>query len=249
MIVGADDPIARSLLSADLERITFGLDKDANWRAVEIRNNDAGGADFLAFQDGETMGLVRLRLPGEHNVRNALGALAVASLLGMEFSVASNALAEFHGVERRFEVLGERDGVTVVDDYAHHPSEIRATLAATRQRYEGAQIWAVYQPHTYSRTQALFEELCGAFGDADHVIVTDIFAAREEPIPGVDAEALAKSINAPDVRYIAELDDAANHLIEEVKSNAVVVTLSAGDANRIGRLVLEGKTEEGGTNA
>jgi len=250
VIVGSDDAVARTLAPTRLTRITFGLGDEAEWRAVEIRGNDAGGIDFLAIRHEETMGLVRLRLPGDHNVLNALGALATTHALEVEFAAARTALADFHGVERRFEILGEREGVTVIDDYAHHPSEIKATLAAARQRYASAQIWAVFQPHTYSRTAALFDPLTGSFADADHVIVTDIYAAREEPMPGVSASELAKHIEGPDVRYVAELEEVAKELVRRVKPNSVVVTLSAGDANRVGRLVLQGLSEgQGGTHA
>ena len=250
LIINADDPVAISLPSQDLERITFGLGKTADWRAVDIRSNDAGGLDFVAVRGEKTTGLVRLRTPGEHNVRNALGALAATHTLKVDFATARAALADFHGVARRFEILGERNGVTLIDDYAHHPSEIRATLAAARQRFDEADIWAVFQPHTYSRTAALFDELAESFGDADHVIVTDIYPAREEPIPGVSASELAKVIGGPDVRYIPEIEEAAKLLLTKVKPKSVVLTLSAGDANRVVRLVYEGLSEgQGGSHA
>lgn len=248
VIVGLDDPVAGTLAPTALTRITFGLGDKAEWRGVEIRGNDAGGVDFLAIRQGETLGIVRLRLPGDHNVLNALGALATTHSLHVEFAAARTALADFHGVERRFEILGERAGVTVIDDYAHHPSAIRATLAATRQRYTSAQIWAVFQPHTYSRTAALFDQLTKSFADADHVIVTDIYAAREEPVSGVSAGELASQIEGPDVRYVPELEEVAKELVVHVKPNSVVVTLSAGNANRVGRLVLQ-ELSQGGTHA
>jgi len=252
LIVSADDPVAISLPAADLTRITFGLSKAADWRAVDIRSNDAGGLDFVAVRGQKTTGLVRLRTPGEHNVRNALAALAATHVLNVDFAAARAALADFHGVARRFEILGERHGVTLIDDYAHHPSEIRATLAAARQRFDEAEIWAVFQPHTYSRTAALFDELADSFGDADHVIVTDIYPAREEPVPGVSASGLAKAIAGPDVRYEPEFDEVAKLLLTNVKPKSVVLTLSAGDANRVGRLVLQGLSEgerQGGSHA
>jgi UDP-N-acetylmuramate--alanine ligase len=195
--------------------------------------------DFVAVRGDRTTALVRLRLPGEHNIRNALGALAAVNALNVDFATARAALAEFHGVERRFEVLGEVQGVTVVDDYAHHPSEIQATLAAARQRYGSAEIWAVFQPHTYSRTAALFDQLTESFADADHVIVTDIYAAREDPMPGVSGGELASKIVASDVQFIPELEQVAKELLLNIKPPSVVMTLSAGDANRIGKLVLQ----------
>jgi UDP-N-acetylmuramate--alanine ligase len=204
--------------------------------------------DFVAVRGDRTTALVRLRLPGEHNVRNALGALAAVTALKVDFATARGALADFHGVERRFEVLGEVQGVTVVDDYAHHPSEIRATLAAARQRYGTAEIWAVFQPHTYSRTAALFDQLVESFTEADHVIVTDIYAAREDPQPGVSGGELSEEIIGSDVRYVPELDEVAKELLTSVKPNSVILTLSAGDANRIGQVVLQGLSQ-GGSDA
>ena len=248
LIVNADDPAAMDMPANDLTRVTFGLSKSADWRAVDIRSNEAGGMDFVAVRGDRTTALVRLRLPGEHNVRNALGALAAVTALKVDFATARAALADFHGVGRRFEILGEVQGVTVVDDYAHHPSEIQATLAAARQRYGSAEIWAVFQPHTYSRTAALFDQLTDSFADADHVIVTDIYAAREDPVPGVSGGELAKKINGSDIRFVPELDEVAKELLTSVKPNSVVLTLSAGDANRVGQVLLQGLSQ-GGSDA
>jgi UDP-N-acetylmuramate--alanine ligase len=250
LIVNADDPVALDMPAQGLTRVTFGLSKSADWRAVDIRSNDAGGMDFVAVRGDRTTALVRLRLPGEHNVRNALGALAAATALQVDFATARAALADFHGVERRFEILGEYQGVTVVDDYAHHPSEIRATLAAARQRYGPVEIWAVFQPHTYSRTAALFDQLTESFADADHVIVTDIYAAREDPQPGISGGELAKKIDGSDVRYVPELHEVAKELLTSVQPNSVILTLSAGDANRVGQVVLQGLSGgQGGSDA
>jgi UDP-N-acetylmuramate--alanine ligase len=212
----------------------------AEWRAEEIRDNAAGGSDFLALRGEELMGLVRLRLPGLHNVRNALAAIAAADLVGVGFGAARSALAKFRGVGRRFEILGEAQGVTVIDDYAHHPSEIEATLQAARQRFPQADLWAVFQPHTYSRTKAFADRLARAFGAADHVIVVDIYASREALDPEVSAARLATQIEGKDVRFIPELERAAERLIAETVPGSVVLTLSAGDGNRVGRLVLDG---------
>lgn len=249
LIVNADDPAAMDMPAQGLTRVTFGMSKSADWRAVDIRTNDAGGMDFVAVRGDRTTALVRLRLPGEHNVRNALGALAAVTALKVDFATARAALADFHGVERRFEILGEIEGVTVIDDYAHHPSEIQATLAAARQRYGSAEIWAVFQPHTYSRTAALFDQLTESFGDADHVIVTDIYAAREEPMPGVNGGELANKIKGSDVRYVPDFEELVKELVTSVKPNSVVLTLSAGDANRVGQLVLQELSEGAGEGA
>lgn len=240
LIVCADDPVAAELNAPGLRRISYGLSPAAEWRAEEIRDNAAGGSDFLALRGTELMGLVRLRLPGLHNVRNALAAIAAVDPLGVGFGAARSALAKFRGVRRRFEVVGEVQGVTVIDDYAHHPSEIEATLQAARQRFPQADLWAVFQPHTYSRTKAFAARLATAFGAADHVIVVDIYASREALDPEVSAERLAAQINGKDVRFIPELERAAERLIAEIAPGSVVLTLSAGDGNRVGRLVMEG---------
>lgn len=242
LIVNADDPKSEGLDGQNLSRVTFGLREGADWRAEDLRQNDAGGLDFLAVKDKELTELIRLRVPGEHNVRNALGALAAVHEVGVEFSAARSALAEFHGVGRRFEIVGERAGITVIDDYAHHPSEIEATLQAARHLYPEAQIWAVYQPHTFSRTKVFFDRLTRSFGAADHVIVTEIFAAREEPDPEVSAAELAAGIEGQDVRFIPSLEEVANQVVQDVEPGAVVITLSAGDANQVGLQVLRALT-------
>jgi UDP-N-acetylmuramate--alanine ligase len=240
LVVCTDDPVAAELSAPGLRRVTYGTGPEAEWRAEEIRDNSAGGSDFLVLRGEEMMGLVRLRLPGLHNVRNALGALAAAEPLGVGFGAGRSALAKFRGVGRRFEVIGSAQDVTVIDDYAHHPSEIRATLQAARQRYPQADLWAVFQPHTFSRTRAFAADLAQAFVAADHVIVVDIYASREALDPQVSAARLAAEIEGKDVRYVPELEQAAARLIGEVKPGSVVLTLSAGDGNRVGRLVLDG---------
>ena len=185
------------------------------------------------------MGLARTRLPGKHNVKNTLAALAVVDHLGIAFKRVVEALTEFHGVDRRFEILGEAKGVLVVDDYAHHPTEIRATLRAARERFPSQEVWAVFQPHTYSRLRTLQDEFAQAFSDADRVLVLDVFAAREADDPALSGKIIAESIDHGDVRFIPELVGAAQVLFDEVQEKSVVITLSAGDGNNVGRLLLE----------
>jgi UDP-N-acetylmuramate--alanine ligase len=179
------------------------------------------------------LGTARTLLPGEHNVLNSLAALAVVDFLDVPFKTAVDALAEYHGVQRRFQVLGKAHEVIVIDDYAHHPTEIISTLAAARMQYPQAELWAVFQPHTYSRTRALLNDLVGAFSDADHVIVLDVFAAREEPDPEISGAKLAKRIDHADVRHISGLKTATTYLLENVTPRSVVVSLSAGDGNQV----------------
>jgi UDP-N-acetylmuramate--alanine ligase len=157
---------------------------------------------------------------------------------GEKLTVRTHVFSREAIVRRRFEVLGEAAGVTVVDDYAHHPSEIRATLQAVRQRFPQAEVWAVFQPHTYSRTRALLDGFARAFGDADHVLVTEIFAARELPDGVTSGNGLVRAMAHPDVRFMPGLDDAVRVLAAELRPGSVVVTLSAGDANRVGSELL-----------
>ena len=242
LIVCAEDAVASSLQPANGDVVRYGFGQGLPWRAEEIRDNAAGGSDFLAVKEGVDLGLVRTRLAGTHNVLNSLAALAAVDRLGIPFVEARQALTEFHGARRRFEVLGEASGVTVIDDYAHHPTEIRATLAAARHRFRGAEIWAVFQPHTFSRTRALLADFAQAFADADHVLVTEVFASREAPDPGINGARVAERIQHADVRFVETLADAASDLDQRVKAPAVVVTLSAGDANEVGRMLLRART-------
>jgi UDP-N-acetylmuramate--alanine ligase len=249
LIVCRDDPGSAGLGRPGLSVQTYGLDPEADWRAEGMRPNDVGGMDFRIVRGGQDLGAVGSRLPGLHNVRNALAATAAATHLGVGFEEVRKALADYQGVGRRFEVLGEAQGVTVVDDYAHHPTEIRSTLDAARMRYPKAEIWAVFQPHTFSRTRTLLPELKHAFGDADHVIVLEIFAAREEPDGSIDGSRTAGAVDHKDVRFIGELQEAATFLLEKVASPAVVITLSAGDGNVVGQRLLQGiRDREGGHN-
>jgi UDP-N-acetylmuramate--alanine ligase len=242
-----DDPVVRELgerrRAAGGGVTFFGLGKGAEWRAEEVRPNFAGGVDFLATRRSNgtvhVLGLVRLRLPGAHNASNAVAALAVADFLDVPLRVAKSALTEFRGVGRRFEVKGEANGVVVVDDYAHHPTAIRATLLAARQRFPHWPLWAVWQPHTYSRTKTLLEDFARAFGMADHVIVLPIYAARETDTLGVSSADVVAAMQHPDARCAESLDEALVWLGTEVRPGDVVLTLGAGDGYRVGEWLLE----------
>lgn len=243
LIVCADDPGARALGerradSAGGQVARYGLAADAHWRAVDVQPNGAGGSDYVALHEGESRGLFRLRVPGLHNVVNSLASLAVADRLGVPLTLAAQALRDFRGMERRFEIKGVAQGVTVVDDYAHHPTEIRATLAAARINYPGRKIWAVWQPHTFSRTKALLNDFATAFGDADHVLVTPIYAARESDDLGVSSAAVVAAMVHKDARLVADLQTAVDVLEAEVTANDVVLTLGAGDGYLIGEQLL-----------
>jgi UDP-N-acetylmuramate--alanine ligase len=208
-----------------------------NWvQASRLKPNYRGGFDFVALSNlGDKSGdsvAVSLQVPGEHNVRNALAVLAIVGLLGLSYEKAVKALSEFTGTARRFQLRGEVDGISIIDDYAHHPTEIKATLAGARARYPERRIWAVWQPHTYSRTQTLFLEFARAFKDANEVIVTEVYAAREPKQDFTSAE-IVSTMPHLSARYIKTLPEATKYLLKNLQSGDVVLVLSAGDADQI----------------
>jgi len=204
--------------------------------AEAIVPNAHGGFDFTARVMGEEAP-VTLQVPGRHNVSNALAVLTAARLLGLGLRETAQTLATFQGTGRRFEVRGEAGGVTVIDDYAHHPTEIRATLAAARSRYPDRRIWAVWQPHTYSRTQALFEEFVHAFEDADEVVVTEIYPSRE-PKQDYSSRRLVEAMRHPSARFGGTLEETRELLLSHLRPGDVVLVLSAGDAVQVSAEVL-----------
>jgi UDP-N-acetylmuramate--alanine ligase len=180
---------------------------------------------------------IQLDIPGNHNALNAAAALAVVNKAGLSVPDAIKALREFSGTGRRFDIQGVARGITVIDDYAHHPTEIRSTLSAARCRYPDSQIWAVWQPHTYSRTRELMHDFETSFNDCDHVIVTEIYASRERH-QDFSSREVVRQMQHADVRQIPSLDGAADYLKSHLQSGDVLLVLSAGDANQISRDVL-----------
>jgi UDP-N-acetylmuramate--alanine ligase len=250
LIVCGDDPTAlifsENRMIVNLPTVTYGIDyARSTWRAVNVQYGDRTRFDVLHM--GQKLGSVELMVPGRHNVLNALAALVVADSQGVSFKDAANALAKFEGTGRRFELRGEVEGVAVIDDYAHHPTAIEATLQAARQRYPQHTIWAVWQPHTYTRTRKLMDRYLTAFRAADHVLVTDIYAAREKARPGsVTSADVVAAMQHPDVRHTPDLDDAVEVLAAEVEQPAVIIIMSAGDAPRIGEEYLRLRQEQPG---
>jgi UDP-N-acetylmuramate--alanine ligase len=242
LIVCNDDAGARALAQSARKRgtrvVTYGLQTGADWRAELLQPNSAGGCDFLVSHAGRELGLARTRLAGDHNVCNALAALAAVDYCGVPFATALPALRAFRGVGRRFEVKGEVHGITVVDDYAHHPTEIRATLASARQRFPGRPLWAMFQPHTYSRTRALMANFASSFGDADHVVVSDIYSAREASDAALSSADLIGAMQHADAQYVGGLEAAAHALAQRMRPGDVLLTLGAGTSHKVGELVL-----------
>jgi UDP-N-acetylmuramate--alanine ligase len=223
---------------------TYGAGADNSYQAQNLSVNQKGGFDFDAIShvpegSPSLMGHLSLQVPGKHNVLNSLVALAIAHRLNLPLDKAAQALGEFSGAGRRFDIVGEVNQITLIDDYAHHPTEIRAVLAAARSRYPARRIWAVWQPHTYSRTQSLFNEFVASFSDANRVIVTEIYAARE-PAQNFSAAQLVESMPHPSAKFIAEIPAVSQYLLENLQPNDVVLVLSAGDADQINLQILNG---------
>lgn len=212
------------------------------WYATWLRPDPISGMRFSLNRGGQVVSPMRVNLEGAHNVLNALAAIAVTTQIGVPLDVIARALLSFRGTGRRSEVMDMASGVTVINDYAHHPTEIRVTLAAWRKRPDAREVWAVWQPHTFGRMRALAEEFARAFADAQHVLVTDVYSVREVPSPGLDAPGmvdLIRSTGHHDARYTGSLEETAQVLVDQVRPGDLVVLLSAGDAPKIGEYLLE----------
>ena len=234
--------------------VTYGLDSpDAHVRATAVELGSFGGRCVVHRRRGdatERLGLLELSIPGRHNLQNALAAATVAGELGLGFDEIADALRAFEGAERRFERHGEAAGVLVVDDYGHHPTEIAAVLAAARASL-GRRLVVAFQPHRYTRTQLLMQEFGTALAAADDVVLTDIYAASEDPIPGVTVEALAEVVrrrSGKPVRVVKAIDDLVPELMKTLKAGDAVLTLGAGSIGTVARRLVDAlKKREAGT--
>jgi len=237
-ILCIDHPEVQSMVGriSDRRIVTYGMSPQADVRAVNVSFSAGGGNFDVALTDRSTGDVemidgLRLPMPGAHNVQNALVVVAVAREMGVDAEVVRKALGGFEGVKRRFTRTGEANGVTVIDDYAHHPVEITAVLEAARTAYEGRVI-AIVQPHRYSRLRDLFAEFCNCFNDADVVIVAPVYAAGEQPLDGYDRDTLAEGIRSHGHRRVLTIDDAlelAPLVAAEAQANDLVVCLGAGN--------------------
>ena len=236
-----DDPELAAMLPAVSKRYrTYGLTSKADLVGTDVRLA-VGAAEFSAALGGTTLGRFRVAMPGVHNVRNALAAIAVGLELGVQVPQIAHALEGFTGVERRFQILGEKGGITVIDDYGHHPTEIKATVAAAKEGW-GRRLVVVFQPHRYTRTRDLEGEFGGAFMQADQLFLTDIYPAGEPPIPGVTGERLAEAIRRagrPPLAYIPRKDQLVEAVLQHLKAGDMVLTMGAGDIWKVGQALLE----------
>ncbi len=232
VIVGIDDPVLQEIkVHSKVPLLTYGLGP-ADYQACQVQVNKIGGNTFEVLEQGKAVGSIELRVPGRHNVANALAAIAVARQVGVDWSNIQSALREFHGAKRRFQFIGDINDILIVDDYAHHPTEIMATLRAAKEGWN-RKVFAVFQPHRYSRTSYLFKEFTQAFDLADETIIADIYSPPpDNPIPGVTAEKLAEQISEHTGRRAVQFDDKnaiIDYLLERIKPGDMVITMGAGD--------------------
>jgi UDP-N-acetylmuramate--alanine ligase len=237
-----DDPHVQAVIPrVERRRVTYGLSAQADISAHEIAYDHSFGSSFVVWRGIDVLGSVTLRVPGKHNVYNSLAAIAVGLELEVPFDKIAHALSEFAGTDRRFQFKGEEGGVTVVDDYGHHPTEVKATLSAARIGAPNRRIVVLFQPHRYTRTHDLMDEFASAFNNADILLVTDIYAASEVPIDGVNAEVLTgriKSYGHKQAIYIGALENAPQLLHDYVREGDLVITLGAGSVHRAGDQLL-----------
>jgi UDP-N-acetylmuramate--alanine ligase len=243
VISSADDPGAEQVRAYSLSRgpnwIAYGTEAGADLRATNLRPIPGSGTAVDMIWWNAPAGSMKLQVPGEHNVRNALAALAVAAWCGIPFDIAVPCLEAYSGTARRFERKGEAGGVIVYDDYAHHPTEVEATLSAARRRHPEQRIWALFQPHTFSRTRHMLYRMGDSFELADQVIVTDIYASREQNDGSVSAAELVAASGHPHIRHIAGLEAATAYLVANLAPGDVLLTLGAGDGYTVGEAVLK----------
>ncbi|HSO20494.1 MAG TPA: UDP-N-acetylmuramate--L-alanine ligase, partial [Desulfosarcina sp.] len=244
-----DNEPLQGLLPRIKKRLTtYGLSSQADYQAQDIRFGEMKSR-FTVVHRGRRLGRFTLSLPGMHNVYNALAAIAVGRELDIPLEAVKRSLGTAEGVQRRLEIKGEVDGITVVDDYGHHPTEIQVTLEAVRENWPGRRKVVVFQPHRYTRTKALLEDFTRSFNNSDALVVLPVYAASEAPIPGVSGEALAEAIRAHGHRSVTCLDghDACvDHLAETLMPGDLLLTLGAGDVVRVGEALLERLAEDRG---
>ena len=240
IINGNIDKLDRITEGLDCRIIKYGDDSSMDYSATNISHNKLGEASFDLVKSGVFVDRISLSVNGDHNVSNALAAIAVSDLLGVSLDTMKKGLKEFTGTDRRFEYKGEMDGVTIIDDYAHHPTEINATLTAAKY-YPHRELWCVFQPHTYTRTKALFHEFVEALAHADHVVLSDIYAARETDNLGISSKDIADALKEKgcDAYYFSSFEDIQDFCVEKCQKGDLLITMGAGDVVNIGEELLK----------
>lgn len=230
VVLGIDDSEVRKIMPNYSAALTYGFSEDALWKA-EIISVKENCTNFIVYHAGKKFGDFHLKVPGKHNVSNAIAAIAVSAKMGLKAAEISKHLATYSGAHRRFEIVSRKDDIIIVDDYAHHPTEIMATLKAAREGWRQSRIIAVFQPHRYTRTKSLFKEFTEAFFDADIVILTDIYAPPpEKPLPGISSEIMAEKIKeqGQEVYLIRNREDVSEFLYNKLQTHDLVITMGAG---------------------
>lgn len=238
-----DDPNVQQIIPRiKRRRVTFGISRQADVSASDIVYDDGFSSRFNVSRHGEMLGQIEMPVPGKHNVYNALATTAVALEMDVEFEKIAEAFKSFRNANRRFQQKGEINGVTIIDDYGHHPTEVVATLAAAKTGAMGRRLVVVFQPHRYSRTSELMDEFSVAFNNADVLLVTDIYAASEDPIEGITSEALVENIRKyghKNATYIGDIENAAAQTIDVLEQGDIVITLGAGTITRVSDELVE----------
>lgn len=244
LVACADDAAAAEILDqVSCNKVTYGLSEGKHdWSASDISFDDLGCATYTLMYKNEPVTEVKLKIPGIQNVSNSLAAIAACHVMGCSLNSAVKALLKYGGTHRRFELKGISDGITVIDDYAHHPTEVAVTLKAAHNCTHN-RIWCIFQPHTYTRTKFLMNDFITAFENADIVIVTDIYAAREIDTGEVNSGTLADKIsgNGKQTLYIKGFDNIVEYLDKNTKPGDLVITMGAGDIYKVGELFLDGR--------
>lgn len=242
-IICLDDPNVQLLIpNIKRRRVTYGMTAQADVSGHDIRYNEGFGSTFTVWKGDAVLGEINLPVPGKHNVYNALAATAVALEMDVPFEKIAEAFATFKNANRRFQFKGEANGITVVDDYGHHPTEVVATLSAAKNSSGGKRTVVVFQPHRYSRTQELMDEFVVSFNNADALFILDIYPASEAPIPGITAEVLTENIKKyghKNVSYIGDIETATEKVCAALQPGDLVITLGAGTVTRLSDEILE----------
>lgn len=244
IIVAYDaNPFVNQVIKDIPGAITFGYNENCTYHIANVSFDADGRGSFDMYYKGASLGNVRLQMPGEHNILNAVAAFACCHQLGVAPDTIIDTLDKFTGTQRRFDIQGTtKDGVKVIDDYAHHPTEIKATLSAAKNIHHN-KLWCLFQPHTYTRTLALFDEFADAFGDADILILAEIYAAREKNIYKISSKGLAEEVlkkhPEKEVYYMESFEEMAAYVKEHAAANDLVLTMGAGDIYKVGEMILE----------
>lgn len=241
LIVNNDDEnIGKIINSNNCNLITFGINNDSDFKAVNIKFDDVGFPYYDLVIDKNKTYNVKLNVVGIHNVYNSLAAIASCNKAGLPIEKCIEYIKEFKGTNRRYQYKGSFNNIKIIDDYAHHPTEIKATLSSCKN-YSKGKIWCVFQPHTYTRTKSLLNEFSNSFYDGDKVIITDIYAAREKDTGLIHSEDLTKKLkeNGVDAIYISDFNDISAYIINNTSKNDIVITMGAGDIYEVGEIILK----------